>query len=158
MDFDKKAEELGLRLGPPAKPVASYLPWSIVEIEERCRLLFVSGQLPMENGVLKYVGKLGKDLDVETGKASARLCATNVISIVRAAAGSLNAVQKIIRLEGFVNSSDGFAEQAQVMNGASDLFVDVFGEAGKHARFAVGVNSLPLNAATEVAALILLKP
>jgi len=155
MDFDEKAEKLGIRLDQAPKPLASYLPYSLVGGGEAGDLLFISGQLPLEGGKVKYAGKVGKDLTPDEGVAAARLCAINVLAVARSALGTLNAIKRVIRVEGFVNSAEGFNGQAGVMNGASDLFYQVFGEAGRHARFAVGVNSLPLDAAVEVACVML---
>ncbi len=118
-------------------------------------LVFISGQLPLESGKVKYVGKLGRDVTVEEGIQSARLCALNALSVLRLAAGSLDSVKRILRVEGFVNSDPSFSEQAKVINGASDLLVEVFGEKGRHSRLAVGVASLPMNAATEVSVVAL---
>jgi len=101
------------------------------------------------------VGKLGRDVTVEEGIQSARLCALNALSVLRLAAGSLDSVKRILRVEGFVNSDPSFSEQAKVINGASDLLVEVFGEKGRHSRLAVGVASLPMNAATEVSVVAL---
>jgi enamine deaminase RidA (YjgF/YER057c/UK114 family) len=118
-------------------------------------LVFISGQLPLESGKVKYVGKLGRDVTVEEGIQSARLCALNALSVLRLAVGSLDSVKRILRVEGFVNSDASFSEQAKVINGASDLLVEVFGEKGRHSRLAVGVASLPMNAATEVSVVAL---
>lgn len=109
-----------------------------------------SGQLPMQDGELQAIGKVGLDLTIEEAADAARLAAFNALTQIRSCMGSLDHVVQIVRVEGFVNSADGFHGQAQVMNGASQFLAEAFGEAGRHTRIAVGVNELPLNAAVEV--------
>ncbi|MHC4878855.1 MAG: RidA family protein [Planctomycetota bacterium] len=113
-------------------------------------LVVTSGQLPMSNGELAFKGKVGSDLNVETGAEAARLCALNCLVQIKGVIGELSRVKRIVRVEGFVNSADGFTSQPAVMNGASHFLADVFGDAGSHTRFAVGSNELPLDAAVEV--------
>jgi enamine deaminase RidA (YjgF/YER057c/UK114 family) len=113
-------------------------------------LVFVSGQLPMEEGRIKYKGRLGDDLSLEDGQQAARLCGLNLIAQVRAACGDLDHVRRVVRLGGFVASSPAFTDHPKVVNGASDLMVEVFAEAGRHSRAAVGVAALPLDAAVEI--------
>src|ERR1700757_700449 len=138
---DKKIE-----LPKAAAPVANYVPVVIAG-----KLAFVSGQVTVWNGEFKFVGKLGQEFDVAQGQQAARLCGLNVIAQLKAAlGGDLDRVKRCVKLGVFVNSTDGFTDQPKVANGVSDLIVEVFGEAGKHARFAVGSNVLPLNVAVEV--------
>jgi len=151
----RKSGKVGHKAGPSSETSGQLPPLPLVGGGEAGDLLFISGQLPLEGGKVKYAGKVGKDLTPDEGVAAARLCAINVLAVARSALGTLNAIKRVIRVEGFVNSAEGFNGQAGVMNGASDLFYQVFGEAGRHARFAVGVNSLPLDAAVEVACVML---
>ncbi len=143
-----RLQELGLVLPTPARPVANYLPF--VRSGE---LVFVSGQLPFAEGKIAVVGKLGEAVDIEQGQLAARLCFLNVLAHLHTACdGDLDRVQQIVRLGGFIAAPAGFTAHAQVMNGASDLAVAIFGEKGRHARAAVGVPSLPGDAAVEVEA------
>jgi enamine deaminase RidA (YjgF/YER057c/UK114 family) len=144
--IEARMRELGIELPQPSAPGANYVPY--VRTGD---LLFVTGQLAQWNGERRFVGKLGQAFGVPEGQAAARLCALNVLAHVRAAlAGGLDRVTRCVRLAGFVNSTPDFTGQSQVMNGASDVFVDVFGEAGRHARMAVGVSALPYDVAVEV--------
>jgi len=147
--IEQRLAELKIELPKAAVPVANYVPVVIVG-----NLAFVSGQVTIWNGEFKYKGKLGKDFTLEEGQAAARLCALNVIAQVRNALnGDLDRVKRVAKLTVFVNSVDDFTDQPKVANGASDTMVDVFGDAGKHTRSAVGVNVLPLNVAVEVEAI-----
>ena len=146
--IDQKLAELGLTLPTAAAPVATYVP-----AVEAGGLLHVSGQLPFRDGKV-VTGQLGGDLDVATGQEAAKLCALMVIAQAKAALGDLSRVARIVKLGVFVNSAPGFGDQPEVANGASDLMVAVFDDAGKHARAAVGVAALPRNAAVEVDAII----
>ena len=149
-NIDARLAELGIELPEAAAPVANYVP--VVRTGD---LLFVSGQVTVWNGEFKYVGKVGDAFSVEDGQAAARLCGLNVIAQVRAALdGDLDRVRRVVKLGIFVNSASDFTQQPQVANGVSDLMVDVFGDQGKHTRFAVGVNVLPLDVAVEVDAVI----
>jgi len=144
--IEKRIEALGLTLPVPPKPVASYKPFAIVD-----KTIYVSGQVTMGPDGLEFIGKLGRDLNIEQGQAAARLCGLNIIAQLKeAAGGDLDQIKQIVRLGGFVNSTDDFKAQPQVINGASDLMQDVFGEAGRHARAAVGVNALPAGVAVEI--------
>lgn len=145
MSFEKKLQDLGIALPEAPKPVASYVP-----AVRTGHLLFTSGQIAMADGVLRYAGKVGQDLTPEEGQAAARLCALNALAVVRDAIGSLDRVRRIVKVVGFVNSAPGFTGQPQVINGASDLLVEIFGEAGRHARSAVAANELPLDSACEL--------
>jgi enamine deaminase RidA (YjgF/YER057c/UK114 family) len=137
--------ELGIELPAPAAPAANYVPARLSG-----NLLVVSGQLPMENGAVRYKGKLGAGVGLEDGQAAARLCAINILAQVRLACGDLDRIAACLRLGGFVACAPHFVDHPKVVNGASDLMVAVLGEAGRHARAAVGVPSLPFDAAVEV--------
>jgi len=147
--IEQRLAELKIELPKAAVPVANYVP--VVAVGN---LAFVSGQVTIWNGEFKYKGKLGKEFTLEDGQAAARLCALNVIAQIRNALnGDLDRVKRVAKLTVFVNSVDDFTDQPKVANGASDTMVDVFGDAGKHTRSAVGVNVLPLNVAVEVEAI-----
>jgi len=145
MSFDDKLKQLGIELPPPPKPVATYVP--AVQAGD---LLFVSGVLPFQDGTLTIEGKLGRDLTVEQGYEAARIAVLNALAIVRSQVGALSRVKQIVKLVGYVASAEGFVQQPAVINGASDLLVKLFGEAGRHARVAVGAAQLPLNAPVEL--------
>ena len=149
---EARLEKLGLTLPATPKPVANYVPAVRVG-----NLLFVAGQGPSREGKILYQGHVGKDLTIEEGYEAAKACALNILSIVKSEIGSLDKVERIVMLSGFVNSADDFAEQPKVLNGASDLMVELFGDNGKHARAAIGVNVLPFNIAVEVAAIVEVK-
>ncbi len=138
---------LGIELGEPAAPVANFVP-----TVRTGSLLYVSGQICFSGGIGTLVGQVGSQVSVQDGKAAARIAAINILAHVRKALGSLDKVVRVVQLQGFVNSAAPFGEQPAVINGASDLIVEVFGESGKHSRYAIGVSSLPFNAAVEVAA------
>ena len=144
--IDARLVELGLELPEPSAPGANYVPFV-----RTGNLVFVTGQLSQWNGERRFIGKLGREFDVEEGRQAARLCALNVIAQLRAALdGDLDRVARCVRIAGFVNSTPEFHGQSQVMNGASDVFVEVFGDAGRHARMAIGVSALPYDVAVEV--------
>jgi enamine deaminase RidA (YjgF/YER057c/UK114 family) len=146
--IDDRLRTLGIDLPQPSKPGANYVPWA-----RSGGLLFLTGQLSQWNGERRFVGKLGREYGVEEGKAAARLCALNLLTHVReAVGGDLDRVARVLRVAGYVNSTPDFVAQSQVINGASDLFVDLFGEAGRHTRMAVGVAALPYDVAVEVEA------
>jgi enamine deaminase RidA (YjgF/YER057c/UK114 family) len=149
-----KAEErlvrLGLDLPPAPKPVASYVPLVFAGGGLMSLTAFVSGQVPIEDGKLLWTGKVGRELDVATGAKAARRCGLQILAVLRAELGSLDRVVRVARVGAFIASADGFTDQPKVANGASDLFVEVFGDRGRHARAAVGVNELPLGAPVEV--------
>ena len=147
--IDARLKELDISLPSPPTPVASYVPFVISG-----NLVFISGQVTLAADGLKYLGTVGKDLSVEDGKAAARLCAINTLAQLKAATGgNLDRVKRCVKVGVFVNAIPGFAQQPEVANGASDLFVEVFGDAGRHARSAVGAGSLPRNVAVEVEAI-----
>jgi enamine deaminase RidA (YjgF/YER057c/UK114 family) len=147
---DSRLVELNIVLPVPGRPVANFVPCI-----QSGRLLFISGQVTMLNGQLKYVGKVGRDLSVEEAKAGARLCALNALAQARAHLGDLDRVTRICMVQGFVNAVPEFTEHPMVINGASDLLVEVLGEEiGRHARFAVGAGSLPYNVGVELAVVL----
>ncbi|MFZ5826965.1 MAG: RidA family protein [Bacillota bacterium] len=145
MSAEAKLKELGITIPEAPKPVAAYIPF--VKTGD---LVFTSGQIAIEAGQVKFKGKVGKDLTPEEGYQAARLCAINTLAVLRAAAGSLDKVQQIVKVVVFVNSAAGFSAQPAVANGASEFYLEVFGEAGRHARSAVGASELPLDTAVEV--------
>ncbi|MEW6424435.1 MAG: RidA family protein [Bacillota bacterium] len=149
---EAKIKELGIELPVPPKPVAAYVP--AVKVG---KLIFCSGQLPVLEGELGYKGKVGGELTETDGYQAARLCALNCLSVVKEVAGSLDNVARVVKVTGYVNSAPGFTRQPFVINGASDLLVETFREAGYHARSAVGVSELPLNAAVEVEMVVEMK-
>ena len=147
--YEQVIAELGLTIPEPATPVANFVPYVVTG-----KLVYISGQIPFQAGRAVFVGKLGADFTVEEGQEAARTCALQVLALIRrACGGDLDKVVRCIRLGGFINSTPEFTSQPQVMNGASDLIVSVFGERGRHARAAVGVNSLPWGVAVEVDAI-----
>lgn len=137
--------ELGLRLLEPPRPVASYLPAVLSD-----GYVYVSGQLPFVKGQLTYTGKVGKEVALEQAYEAAGVCALNCLAAAKAVLGSLDRVERVVKVTGYVASAPGFNRQPQVVNGASDLLVKIFGEAGRHSRAAVGVFELPLDAPVEV--------
>jgi enamine deaminase RidA (YjgF/YER057c/UK114 family) len=144
--IDDRLADLGIVLPEPAVPVANYVPFTI-----HAGLVTISGQLPLQGGKLFATGKLGAEVDVDTGRFAARLCFINLLAQLRAACGGdLDRVTGVLRLGGFIASAPDFTQQAAVMNGASDLAVEVFGDVGRHARSTIGVAALPLGAAVEV--------
>lgn len=139
---------LGYELPNPSTPAANYVPWV-----RSGNLIFISGQVPLKDGQCAYIGRLGDEVDVETGKLAAQQCALNILAHLAAAVNDeMSQVVQCVRLGGFVNAAPGFAQQPQVVNGASDLMVEVLGDKGRHSRAAVGVSSLPRNASVEVEA------
>lgn len=141
-----RLKELGITLPQLSAPVANYVP-SLISGGH----LYVSGQLPMAEGAVTHTGRLGAELDVEAGVAAARLCAVNLLAQASAALdGDLDRVTRVVKLGGFVAATAEFTDHPKVMNGASNLMVEVFGEAGRHTRFAVGCAALPLGAAVEI--------
>ena len=149
---EARLTKLGLVLPAAPAPAASYVPFT-----RSGSLLLVSGQLPMQDGKLAFVGKIGAELTLEQGQAAARLCAINILAQIKAASGDLDRVARVLRLVGYVASTPDFTDQHKVVNGASELIATVLDEAGRHARTAVGVAALPLNAAVEVEATVELK-
>ncbi len=145
MSAEDKAKELGLDLGGTTPPVANY-----VSTVRTGNLIFVSGQLPTRPDGSRPTGKLGAEISVEEGYEAARLATVGLLARVRAETGSLDRVRRVVKVTGYVNATPDFTQHPQVINGASDLLAEVFGDAGRHARAAVGVGSLPLGAPVEV--------
>ncbi len=144
--IEARLAELGIALPTAMPPMANYVPWV-----QTGNLVVVSGQVPAVDGKIAVTGKVGVDLDVAAGQQAARICLTNVLTHLRAACGGdLDRVRRVVRLGGFIASPPGFTQHALVMNGASDLAVEVFGDAGRHARSTIGVPALPGDAAVEV--------
>ena len=145
-DIDKKLQDLGITLPNAPMPAANYIPYVITG-----KLVFISGQVPFENGEIKHTGKVGKDIDIDQAKLIAKTCALNIISVLKNALnGDLSKVNQCVKLGIFVSCTNDFHQQPEVANGASDLMVEIFGNKGKHARFAVGVAALPLNVPVEI--------
>ena len=143
---DARLKELGVQLPRPGKPGANYVPFV-----RSGNLVFLTGQLPQWNGQRRFVGKLGREFGILEGQLAARLCAVNLMAHLREALhGDLDRLVRTVRLAGYVNSTPNFCAQSQVIDGASDLFVEVFGDAGRHTRIAVGVSALPYDVAVEV--------
>ncbi len=143
--IESRLAALGVTLPTPAAPAANYVPF--VRTGD---LLWVSGQIPMGPNGIEFVGKLGADTDIDTGRAAARLCAINLLAQVRAATGDLEKLVRVVKLTGFVNSTLEFGDHPKVVNGASDFLVEALGDRGRHARSAVGVAGLPFGVAVEV--------
>jgi len=143
--YEQRLAELGVTLPAVPTPAANYVPFVITG-----NLVYLSGQVCKANGEVTHRGKVGRDLDLAAGKAAARLCAINLIAALKLAIGDLDRVVRLVSVRGFVASDPSFTEQPQVINGASDLFVEVFGDAGRHSRTAIGVAVLPSDCAAEV--------
>ncbi len=143
--IEEKIKELGFELPEVAKPLAAYIPAKQVG-----NLVMTSGQVPLVKGVINYAGKVGSDLSEEEGQKAAQICALNCLAAIKGVIGNLDKIVEIVKLTAFVASAESFTAQPKVANGASELIGEIFGEAGKHVRSAVGVTSLPLNAAVEI--------
>jgi enamine deaminase RidA (YjgF/YER057c/UK114 family) len=150
---DARLKALGLSLPAAPNPVANYVPYLAVG-----DLLFISGQISKAADGTVAAGTVGADVSIEAGQAAAKLCALNILAQAKAALGSLDRVKQVVKLTGFVNSAPGFGDHPKVVNGASDLMVEVLGDKGRHTRAAVGVSGLPLNSAVEVDAILLVEP
>ncbi len=150
--IEERLIELGIIIPEAPKPLASYVP-----AVKSNGFVFTSGQLPMVNGVLSAVGRVGYEVSLEDGVKAARTCGINCLSAIKTVIGSLDEIERVVKLTVFINSADGFTSQPEVANGASELMLEVFGEAGKHSRSAVGVSELPRNAAVEIELLVELK-
>jgi enamine deaminase RidA (YjgF/YER057c/UK114 family) len=152
MNIDERLKELGVELPSPPPPVANY---------KRCvrigNLVFLSAQLPFVNGQIRYAGHVGSDVSDEDGYQAARICALNALAQIKAELGSLDRLETIVRLEGHVNSAPGWTGFPHVLDGASDLFMEILGERAGHARTALGHNELPLNAAVELVLIVAAK-
>ncbi len=152
MNIEKRLKSLGIVLPDTPKPVAAYIPALQVE-----KLVFTSGQIPVVKGELKYTGKLGSEVTLEQGFEAAQICIINGLSALRDVIGSLDEIEQIVKVVGYVASSSGFNDQPAVVNGASELLQDIFGEKGIHARSAVGVAELPLNVPVEIELIVKIK-
>jgi enamine deaminase RidA (YjgF/YER057c/UK114 family) len=151
--IEARLKELGLELPVPSAPIANYVPFTISG-----NTVYISGQVSLSNGKLQFVGKLGAGISIEEGQQAARLCALNILAHLKiACGGDLDRVTRCLRVGGFVNCTPEFTDMPQVINGASNLMVEVLGDAGKHARAAVGVSSLPGGVAAEVEAIFEIK-
>ncbi len=146
--IEKRLAAHGVTLPPPAAPAGSYLPYV-----RAGNLIFTAGQLPLQGGKVQVAGIVGREVALEAGREAAKLCAINVLAQVKAALGDLERIRRLVKITVFVSSSPDFTEQHLVANGASDFLAAVLGERGRHARAAVGMASLPLNAAVEVEAI-----
>jgi len=145
LEIEKRIKSLGLELPEVPKPVASYVP-----ALKSGNYVFTSGQIPFVKGELKYKGKVGKDLTLEEGYECAKMTVLNCLAAIKSVIEDLDRIKQVVRVTGFINSAPGFVEQPKVLNGASDLLVQIFGERGKHSRLAIGVSELPLGAALEI--------
>lgn len=150
--IEEKIIELGFEVPEVAKPLAAYIPAKKVD-----NLVFTSGQVPLVKGELKYVGKVGQDLSEEEGQKAAEICALNCLAAIKGVVGNLDKIEEIIKLTVFVNNKDGFSAQPKVANGASELIGKIFGDRGLHARSAVGVSGLPINAPVEIEMIVKIK-
>ena len=149
MNPEDKLKELGIELPEPATPLASYVP-----ALKTCRFVYVSGQLPLKDGKLVYEGTIPTDLTEEDGYEAAKIAAINIMAAIKSEIGELSKVKRIVKLTGYVQCTNDFKMQPKVINGASDLFVEVFGDIGKHTRAVMGVNSLPINTPVEIDAIV----
>ena len=146
--IEEKLESIGVKLPKPPTPAGSYVP-----VIRTGNLLFISGQIPMEDGKVMFSGKVS-DNNLETAQKSAKMCAINILAQIKRELGNLDKVTRIVKLSGFVNSTPDFTQHPKVINPASDLFFEIFGENGKHSRVAVGVACLPLDSMTEIDAIV----
>ena len=151
--FEENIKNLGLNIPELPKALANYVPYKIVG-----KTMYISGQAPVQNGELIYKGKVGSDVTVEDGIKAARLCVTNIIAAVKTGLeGDWGKLDSFVKLTGFVNCQDDFTDQPKIINGASDMLVEIFGDKGRHARVAVGSNALPLGISVEIDAIVQLK-
>ena len=149
---EAKLKEMGIEIPAAAKPLAAYVP--AVKVDG---YVYTSGQIPLVDGKLCCTGKVGKEVSLEDAYAAAKVCAINCLAAIKTVVGSLDEIQQIVKVVGFVNSAAGFNAQPKVVNGASEFLGEVFGEAGKHARSAVGVSDLPIDSPVEVELVVKLK-
>ena len=151
--FEENIKQLGIEIPDMPSALANYVPFKISD-----NIVYVSGQAPVKNGDLIYKGKVGVDLSINDGIKAAELCCINIISALRTSiSGDWNRLDSFLKLGGFVNCNNDFYDQPKIINGASDLLVNIFGDQGKHARFAVGSNALPMNISVEIDAMIKIK-
>lgn len=146
--IEEKIRSIGINIPIPPAPAGSYIP-----VVKTGNLLYVSGQIPLEDGKVTFTGKVS-DANIETAQKSARICAINILAQLKKELGDLEKISRFVRLTGFVNSVPEFTQHPKVINAASDLLYEIFGECGKHTRIAVGVSSLPLDAMTEIDAIV----
>jgi len=149
MGVEEKLEKLGLSLPPAAEPSFQYVPVTV-----HAGVAYVSGQLPRENGEVRITGKVGEGVNIEAARRAARICILQGLSCLKAAIGSFDNVERILKVTGFVASAPGFIQQPRVLDAASNLLVELFGEHGRHARSAIGVFELPRNAPVEIEMII----
>ena len=151
--FEENIKNLGLNIPELPKALANYVPYKIVG-----KTMYISGQAPVHNGELIYKGKVGSDITVEDGIEAARLCVINIIAAVKTGLeGDWSKLDSFVKLTGYVNCQDTFTDQPKIINGASDMLVEIFGDQGRHSRVAVGSNALPLGIAVEIDAIVQLK-
>ncbi|WP_028307465.1 RidA family protein [Desulfitibacter alkalitolerans] len=150
--LEEKIKSLGLTIPEPPEPVAAYVP-----AVKAGSMIYTSGQIPIVDGILKYKGKIGLNLTEEEGYQAAKVCCINCLSVIKGEVDSLDEIEKIVKVTGYVNSAPGFTGQSKVINGVSDLLGEIFAESGEHARAAIGVCELPIDAAVEVEMLVKLK-
>ncbi len=143
--IEDRLKQLGIEIPEAPKPLAAYVP-----AVQTGGYVYTSGQLPFLNGELQHCGKVGGDVSVEDAKAAAKLCAINCLSAVKSVTGSLDTIARLVKITAFIASANGFTNQPEVANGASSFMLEVFGDAGKHSRSAVGVSELPRNACVEI--------
>ncbi len=143
--IEEKLESLSISLPTPPKPAGSYIPVVVSK-----SLVFVSGQIPIKDGKVAFVGKVPSEQSIENAQEAAKLCAINALALLKAELGNLDKIQKIVKVSGYVNSEQNFSEHPKVINAASDFLYEVFGEKGKHTRIAIGANSLPLDSSVEL--------
>ncbi len=151
--FDENIKNLGLNIPDLPKALANYVPYKIIG-----KTIYISGQAPVHNGELIYKGKVGSDISIEEGIEAAKLCVINIIAALKTGLeGDWDKLDSFVKLTGFVNCQDNFTDQPKIINGASDMLVEIFGDQGRHARVAVGSNALPLGIAVEIDAIVQLK-
>ena len=151
--FDENIKNLGLNIPDLPKALANYVPFKIIG-----KTIYISGQAPVHNGELIYKGKVGSDISIEEGIEAAKLCVINIIAALKTGLeGDWDKLDSFVKLTGFVNCQDNFTDQPKIINGASDLLVDIFGDQGRHSRVAVGSNALPLGISVEIDAIVQLK-
>ena len=151
--FEENIKNLGLNIPDLPKALANYVPYKIIG-----QTIYISGQAPVQNGELIYKGKVGSDISIEEGIEAAKLCVINIIAALKTGLeGDWDKLDSFVKLTGFVNCQDNFTDQPKIINGASDMLVEIFGDQGRHARVAVGSNALPLGIAVEIDAIVQLK-
>ena len=151
--FEKNIKDLGLNISEPSASIANYVPFKVID-----NLVYVSGQAPIQNGKILYTGKVGSDISEDEGILAAELCCVNIIAALRKSINNdWERLDTFVKLGGFVNCKDEFKNHPKIINGASDMLVNIFGEQGRHSRFAVGSNSLPMGISVEIDAIIKIK-